>query len=189
MRRVERERRQDREDDVLEVRRQLLAPLRLDLVPLEDPEPGLGELRQQVVRCSVSMASSASRSHDLADQRSCSGADRPSALRSVTDGLELLVRPETRIMKNSSRFEWKIARNFSRSRSGHAVEGLLEDAPVEGEPGELAVEVEGVVLQPVVRRPRISTMNWTSLIRVESRVAGTTRGPERYEVTPSLPPM
>ena len=49
-------------------------------------------------------------------------------------------RPLTRTAKNSSRCEEKREQNLSRSRSGSEVGGELEDAVVEVEPGELAVE-------------------------------------------------
>ncbi len=66
----------------------------------------------------VRIASPASRSTISRIRRSCSGAESPSALRSVTDASSCSCSPETRIMKNSSRLEWKIARNFNRSSSG-----------------------------------------------------------------------
>ena len=49
---------------------------------------------------------------------SCSAAVRPSAGVSATLPESCCFRPATRIMKNSSRFDATIDRNFSRSRSG-----------------------------------------------------------------------
>jgi hypothetical protein len=118
MRRVERERREDGEHDALEVGRELLAALRLDVVPFEDPRAGVGELRPQVV-AQRAHARSVSRRTISRTIRSCSAGESPSALRSATDASICSCRPETRIMKNSSRFEWKMARNFIRSSSGH----------------------------------------------------------------------
>jgi hypothetical protein len=44
-------------------------------------------------------------------------------------------------MKNSSRFELKMARNFTRSSRGDAgILGLFEDPAIELEPGELAID-------------------------------------------------
>ena len=43
-------------------------------------------------------------------------------------------------MKNSSRFDVKIARNFTRSSSGALVEGLGQNARVEIEPAQIAVD-------------------------------------------------
>ena len=57
--------------------------------------------------------------HDLADRVSCSRGLSPSALVSTTAASSCSCRPDTRIMKNSSRFEPKMARNFTRSSSGH----------------------------------------------------------------------
>ena len=85
--------------------------------------------------------------------RSCSWAERPSALRSATDASSCSCRPETRIMKNSSRFEWKIARNLTRSKSGQArTQRFFENPAIEREPGDLAIEIERTVVQPVFRR-------------------------------------
>ena len=57
----------------------------------------------------------------------------------------------TRTMKNSSRFEATMVANFSRSRSGFdASVGLLEDAAVELEPGQLAVQEQLGLLAPVL---------------------------------------
>ncbi len=62
---------------------------------------------------------------------------------SATPPVSCCLRPATRTMKNSSRFEATIARNFSRSSSGsRGVARLVEDALVEREPGELAVDEE-----------------------------------------------
>ena len=96
---------------------ELLAALGLDFLPREDAHAGLGELGSRS-SLSVCIASPASRCTISRIMRSCSGADRPSALRSVTEASSCSCRPETRIMKNSSRFEWKIARNFRRSSRG-----------------------------------------------------------------------
>ena len=49
---------------------------------------------------------------------SCSRGFSPSGLFSTTAASSCSCSPDTRIMKNSSRLEWKMARNFSRSSSG-----------------------------------------------------------------------
>ena len=57
-------------------------------------------------------------------------------------------RPPTRTMKNSSRLELKMARNLSRSRSGTlAILGLLQHPAIEFEPAQLAVEIQGWIVE------------------------------------------
>ena len=78
---------------------------------------------------------------------SCRGVSMPASTWSC--------RPATRTMKNSSRLDAKIAENFSALEQRHAVVlGELEDALVEVEPGQLAVEVELGVRAG--RRPRLA---------------------------------
>ncbi len=51
-------------------------------------------------------------------------------------------RPATRTMKNSSRFDAKMARKFARSSTGkRRILGQLEHPLVERQPAELAIEV------------------------------------------------
>ena len=85
----------------------------------------------------------------LADARRAPAAGvRPSAPRSLRPASTWSCSPATRIMKNSSRFDVKIAANFTRSSSGtFGVLGELQHAVVEVQPGELAVEVERGVLE------------------------------------------
>ena len=77
---------------------------------------------------------------------------------------------ETRTWKNSSRFCEKIARNFARSSSGQR--GIFrerEDAGVEVEPRELAVEVASVGLDGVAH-DRVSEAHQALIVR-ERRLA------------------
>ena len=82
-------------------------------------------------------------SADVVDQI-CSSTSRgisPEAAGTATPAAMRRFRPATRTMKNSSRFEAKIARNRTRSSSGSArVLGELEHPGVEAQPGQLAVE-------------------------------------------------
>ena len=69
-------------------------------------------------------------------------ADGPSPIVATRASRAARRRPEIRTWKNSSRLEAKIARNFTRSRSGlRASRGLVQDARVELDPGQLAAEV------------------------------------------------
>ena len=76
------------------------------------------------------------------------GASRPAAR---TPPNACSRRPATRTMKNSSRFELKIDRNFTRSSSGlDGVLGFFQHAGVELQPAQLAVdEVLGLVMAAV----------------------------------------
>ena len=70
----------------------------------------------------------------------CCGVS-PSAERTARPDSACPSSPATRTWKNSSRFDEKIAQNFTRSSSGSdVVRRELEDAGVELEVGELAIE-------------------------------------------------
>ena len=142
VRRVDRQRRQHREDPLLE---QLLAAA--------SARRGRGR-PSAAARC----PRSASAGHDLvAEQRAraapsarrgslqiCSSTSRgssPVAAGTATPAAIRRLRPATRTMKNSSRLRAKIARNRTRSSSGSGrVLGELEHPRVEVQPGQLAVE-------------------------------------------------
>ena len=64
----------------------------------------------------------------------------------------------TRTMKNSSRFELKMARNFTRSSSGtRRVLRLLEHAAVELEPGQLAIDEASAFIASALRAEGLAT--------------------------------
>ena len=58
------------------------------------------------------------------------------------------IKPATRTMKNSSMFEPKIDRNFTRSSSGiAAIARFFEHAPLEFQMAQFAIEVKGRIVQ------------------------------------------
>ena len=142
VRRIDRERRQDREDVLLEQR---VGPLTL-----------LGRRARR--RCTTSMPASLQRGQDLvaielgvllsedvsASRRSGRAARArtgPPATRRPRPVATRRCRPATRTMKNSSRLSAKIAMNRARSSSGVSrVGGELEHPRVEVEPAALAVD-------------------------------------------------
>ncbi len=107
----------------------------------KQPNPGCARARarppsRQTRYCSATMAWAR-----VLMAASCSAAVSPSGGVSATLPESCCLSPATRTMKNSSRFEATIARNFSRSTSGTVgVARLVEHALVELEPRQLAVD-------------------------------------------------
>ena len=67
----------------------------------------------------------------------------PAGSRRRTPADRCCISPATRIMKNSSRFELTMARNFSRSKSGRSSDKpFAQHAVVELQPAQLAVDVQ-----------------------------------------------
>ena len=91
----------------------------------------------------------------------------PSCERTGSPDAAWSIRPATRTMKNSSRFEEKIAQNLTRSSSGSGlVRREREHALVEVEPRELAVE------QRRVAKPRRSLSPLTTSLLNRRRRPG-----------------
>ena len=116
---IDRQRREHREDAVLELLDEVLAVVVVELVPAGEHDADLGQRRD-----------------DLVEEQLLQPVDQLAD--PVGDGLELLagrpavgrgaaqpattwsVRPATRTWKNSSRFWLKMAQNLARSSSGTA---------------------------------------------------------------------
>ena len=167
-------------DDVLEPGAQLFLALRVDLVPRQDAHARLGELRLQLVaqqghrRTRVAL-------DDLADQPQL-------LLRGETVGaafgdrrFELFV--QTRDADHEELVEVRVEDReelHALEERPRRIEGLLEDAAIEGEPGNLAVEVERMVFEPVVRRlTPTDVMDFAH--EVETKRQGTTGARARCE--------
>ncbi len=149
---IESEGRQDREDHAFEVSREFLAALGLDLVPGQDPDAGLGEARPQLVPEEAHRLARVA-VHDLADRLQLLGRGEAvrAALRDRRFELlveardpdhEELVEVGVKDREELHPFEERPAR----------IERLFEHAAVERQPGNLAIEVERMVFEPVVRR-------------------------------------
>ena len=115
--RVDRQRREDREDLLGEVGAEPLVLVGVELGPVRDPDALLGSAgaTASVKHRAWRSISSPVRSLMLS---SCSRTDRPSALRMPSRAAARRFRPATRTMKNSSRLPAKMARNLTRSSSG-----------------------------------------------------------------------
>ena len=151
VRRVEGEGRQDREHDALEVRRQLLAALGLDLLPAENatrPRRASAAGRPGACHREVGVAV-----HDLADHPQLLRRGEPVGAALGDGGLELLVQARDADHEElvEVRVEDREELHPLEERPAR-VERLLEHAPVEREPRDLAIEVERVVLEAVVWR-------------------------------------
>ena len=147
MGRVDRQRRQHREDPVLEQPLAVLLLLAVEVGPADQLDALVRQRRHDLVAEQARVPlhqlaatwSRSPRAPRAAAARTRRGRPRPAAIRRL--------RPATRTMKNSSRLLVKIARKRTRSSSGRlAVLGQLEHPLVEVQPGELAVEEPVVVL-------------------------------------------
>ena len=154
--RVERQGRQHRKHDVLEVGRELLAALGLDLVPLEDPHAGFGEPRPKIFgkrpdRQRRILLDDFADHPELLMSRQAVGAAlghrRLDLLVQARDpDHEELVEIRVEDREELDPFEQRPAR----------VERFLEHPPVEGEPRDLAIEIKRVVVEAIVRSARAS---------------------------------
>ena len=109
---------------------------------------------------------------------SCCWVDSPSGDTRSPLARSCFCSAATRIMKNSSRFVPTIARNLTRSSSGWLVVARLrQHALVEGEPAQLAVEVEiGASSEGAWASTVTGAMRWVRQSTVPTAPAGT-----RYE--------
>ena len=124
------ERREDREDLAAEALVERLALARAATSSIGTiADAVLGQRRAQLVAASsASGARSSSTMRSRSSSMTCDGV-RPSGPGSLSPASTWSCRPATRIMKNSSRFDVKIAANFRRSSSGMVVLlGELEHA-------------------------------------------------------------
>ena len=113
------ERREHREDLAAEALVDAVALLAGELVERDDRDAVLGQLGAQLVLDAARLALGQRR--DAHPQLVEDLLRRPAVRPGLVDpGVDLVEHPATRIMKNSSRFEVKIAANFTRSRSGTA---------------------------------------------------------------------
>ena len=112
------ERREDRQDVAPEVRARRLALRVGEVRPREDRDAGRRELRQEIVHEARNLPRFHPLDRDPHAREGVGRRDRPSSVGSTISEESWSRRPETRIMKNSSRFVSLIARNFRRSRSG-----------------------------------------------------------------------
>ena len=175
VRRVEGQGRQDREHHVLEVGRELLAPLGLDLVPLEDPHARFGQARPEV------FGEGPDRERrvpfdDLADHPELLVRGQPVGAAFRDRGLDLLVQPRDPDHEElvEVRVEDREELDPLEQRPAR-VERFLEHAPVEGQPRDLPVEVERVVVETVVGGARASNE-----LHFAHRRAHLRKGSERY---------
>ena len=141
MRRIDRERRQHREDVLQEI---IFEPGAVGLLQAVGPSTSTTfcalQLLAQLAPARLLIAGERSR-----PPRRCARAARPASARpgswSVMPARTWPLRPATRTMKNSSRLLAEIDRNRSRSSSGWlGVLGLLQDPAVEMQPGQLPVD-------------------------------------------------
>ena len=154
MRRIDRQRRQHREDVAQEVVVEPGALLLGEIARRSTRTMPLLEQRGRAARSQRVCWSLCQRGHRLAQIRaSCSArACSPSGLRCVMPSRTWPARPATRTMKNSSRLLAEIDRKRSRSSSGWLrFDDFLQHAPVELQPGELAVD------KPLGHTPEIGT--------------------------------
>ena len=178
MRRVEGQGRQDRKHDVLEVGRKLLAPLGLDLVPLEDPHARLGEARPEVFGERPDRERRVS-FDDLADHAELLMRGQAVGAPLRHRRLDLLVQPRDPDHEELVEVRVEDGEELDPLEQRPArVERFLEDPPVEGEPRDLPVEVERMVVEAVVRSARASNelhfAHRGTHLRKEGK--GTTRG-------------
>jgi hypothetical protein len=104
----------------------------------------------------------------------------------VTSAATCSFRPATRTWKNSSRLDWKMARNLARSSSGARVLGQGEHPLVELQPGQLAVEVADLSSGGGVVARGCRRVCWSSGGAVGAGVPGTSTGLEGCgQVVPS----
>ena len=119
VRRVDGQRREDREDFAAEHVADVLASSSVRSLGGADDDARGPQRRQHLRRAARGTARRPVRATVCRDCSSCSrggiwSAPEPSGMPACT----FCCRPPTRTMKNSSRFELKMARNFSRSSSG-----------------------------------------------------------------------
>ena len=141
-RHVDRERRQHRQHRVAEERAER-APAGAARAPatVSDADAVRGERRQQLVRASAGRARRPARAPASRTAASCCAGVRPARSGVASPSSIACLRPATRTMKNSSRFDAAMAANLTRSSSGVVGVGrFLEHALVEREPGQLAVD-------------------------------------------------
>ena len=136
VRRVDRQRRQQREDVVEEV---ILDPGPLglgDVVAVDQHDAMLGAKLGRRLR-QIACWSLASSETVLLIRTSCSDGVRPSGLRSAMPSRTWALMPATRTMKNSSRLLAEIDRNRTRSSAGWpGLTDFLEHPAVEMQPGQ-----------------------------------------------------
>ena len=118
---VDRERREHREDPLLEDLDEVLAVVVVEVVPARTiSTPAAAERRHEVVEVEVAPAGGSARStRSPISQQLLAPGVRPSGDGCVDPGRHLvLAGPATRTWKNSSRLVEKMAQNFTRSSSG-----------------------------------------------------------------------
>ena len=116
----DRERRQHREDLALEPRRRARRSSSSVAVrrPRRSTIPSAASAGRELVASRAATARPSARAPARGSRRAPARGVRPSGERTASPARPGPIRPATRTMKNSSRFDEKIAQNFTRSSSG-----------------------------------------------------------------------